>query len=158
MDQHFLCGVTSGKARHEKDHPRNGYSRLLTHVARVCSGVRVALPEDEATLVELMADFYAEAGFELNRRHAAMAFAALLRDARLGQVWLIEADSQPAGYLVLTFGYSMEYGGPAGILEDLFVRAEFRGRGLGTAAARELRAFLSCSRPARCLRGSGPRE
>ncbi len=35
----------------------------------------------------------------------------------------------------------MEYGGPAGILEDLFVRAEFRGRGLGTAAARELRAF-----------------
>ncbi len=33
-------------------------------VARACSGVRVALPEDEATLVELMAEFYAEAGFE----------------------------------------------------------------------------------------------
>ncbi len=78
-----------------------------------------------------MAEFYAEAGFELKRSHAAKAFAVLLSNERLGQVWLIEADSEAAGYLVLTFGYSMEYGGRVGTLDDLFVRAPFRDRGLG---------------------------
>jgi ribosomal protein S18 acetylase RimI-like enzyme len=103
--------------------------------------VRAAAPDDEGTLVELMSEFYAEAGFELNRPHATKAFAALLAEERLGQVWLIEADAEPVGYLVLTFGYSMEYGGHAGTLEDLFVRAPFRDRRLGTEAIQELRVF-----------------
>ncbi len=103
--------------------------------------MRAAVPEDEAKLVELMAEFYAEAGFELNRRHAAEAFGTLLADKRLGQVWLIETASEFAGYVALTFGYSMESGGRDATLEDLYIRAPFRGGGLGKGALAEMRAF-----------------
>lgn len=64
--------------------------------------MKTAAPNDGTKLVELMAEFYAEAGFTLNRQHAAKAFAALLADERFGQVWLLEAESKPAGYLVAT--------------------------------------------------------
>jgi len=86
-----------------------------------------------------MAEFYAESGYPLAAEAAARAFAALLDEPRLGRVWLMEADGEPAGYVVLTVGFSMEYGGLRGFVDDLFVRAAFRGRGLAVAALAELR-------------------
>lgn len=104
--------------------------------------MRKASPADTPSLVELMAEFYAEAGFLLNRPHATAAFTALLADDRLGQVWLLEtARGEPAGYLVLTWCYSMEYGGLKAVLDDFFVRPAYRNAGLGTAALTEARAF-----------------
>ncbi len=103
--------------------------------------MRKASPEDVDRLVQLMDEFYAEAAYKLNHRRAAKAFAALLADKRLGQIWFIQSGTLDVGYLVLTFCFSMEYGGPSAILDDFFIQAPFRGRGLGTAALGELRAF-----------------
>jgi len=96
--------------------------------------VRRATADDGATLVELMAEFYAESGYALDRQHAAAAFSALLADPALGLVWLIEHEAQVAGYVVLTFVFGMEYGGPMAVIDDFFVRPAFRNAGLGTAA------------------------
>lgn len=93
------------------------------------SPVRPARLDDVPALVALMGQFYAEAGFPLPEANARAAFAALLGDPRLGGVWLAEADAGPAGYAVLTVGYSMEYGGLRGFVDDLFVRPAARGRG-----------------------------
>ncbi len=101
--------------------------------------VRPAAPGDVPLLIRLMAEFYAEAGYTAEPGRAATAFADLLGDPAHGRVWVIEADGEPAGYIVLTLGYSMEYGGRDGFLDDLFIRAPFRGRGLGTAAVDALR-------------------
>jgi GNAT superfamily N-acetyltransferase len=101
--------------------------------------VRAARPDDVATLVALMGEFYAESGFPLPEAAAARTFAALLADPTLGQLWLLEADGAPAGYLALTLGFSMEYGGLRGFVDDLFVRAAARGRGLAAAALEEAR-------------------
>jgi ribosomal protein S18 acetylase RimI-like enzyme len=62
------------------------------------------------------------------------ALAQLLAVESLGRVWLIECDTEPAGYLVLTFGFSLEFGGRDAFVDELFVREEFRGRGLGRRA------------------------
>jgi GNAT superfamily N-acetyltransferase len=102
--------------------------------------VRLARPADVPELVELMTDFYAEAGFPLPPEPAMRTFAALLDDPRLGRVWMMEADGEPAGYVVLTVSFSMEYGGLRGFIDDLFVRPGFRGRGLAAAALDELRS------------------
>jgi GNAT superfamily N-acetyltransferase len=96
---------------------------------------------DTDTLVDLMDEFYAEAGFKLDRTHALEAFAALLVDPRLGRIWLIQAGSIDVGYVALAFVYSLEHGGPAALLDDFFVRAPFRNTGLGTAALAAVRAF-----------------
>jgi GNAT superfamily N-acetyltransferase len=99
-----------------------------------------ATTADVSLLVDLMAEFYGEAAYELDRRHAAAAFTALLDDPALGRVWILESDGQIGGYIVLTLGYSMEYGGRDAFVDDLFVRAPFRNRGLGTAAIETARA------------------
>jgi len=98
-----------------------------------------ATPGDCTVLVDLMSEFYAESGYPLNRQRAEVAFSELLADQELGQVWLIEAEPGVVGYVVLTLGYSMEYGGRDAFVDDLFIRQPFRGRGLGKAALTELR-------------------
>jgi GNAT superfamily N-acetyltransferase len=103
--------------------------------------VRCATAEDTQTLVELMADFYSEAEYVLNREHATRAFEALFADPQRGRTWIIAADSEDVGYVVLTFVYSMEYGGLTALVEDLYVRPESRNAGLGTAALAEVRLF-----------------
>lgn len=103
--------------------------------------MRRASLADIQQLVELMAEFYAESGYTLNRRHAARAFATLLGDDRLGHVWFIQSESMDVGYVVLTLKYGMGYGGLTAWVDDLFIRAPFRNKGLATAALAELREF-----------------
>ncbi len=96
--------------------------------------MRQASFSDIPQLVELMREFYAESDFALNEAHAAAAFSALLADERLGAIWLLDVAEKPAGYLVLTWCYSMEYGGQKAVLDDFFVRPAHRNTGVGTAA------------------------
>ena len=100
---------------------------------------RPATSADVPLLVEMMTEFYAESGYPLDAARARTAFEQLLTDPRSGQVWLLLWDGQPAGYVVMTLGYSMEYGGRDAFVDDLFVRPSCRGRGLGTLALAELR-------------------
>jgi GNAT superfamily N-acetyltransferase len=44
---------------------------------------------------------------------------------------------------VLTVGFSMEYGGLRGFVDDLFVRAPFRGRGVAGAGLEAVRRAAS---------------
>jgi ribosomal protein S18 acetylase RimI-like enzyme len=59
-------------------------------------------------------------------------------------VWILESDGQPAGYVVLCIGFSLEYGGLDAFVDDLFVRPACRRRGLGRTALAEL--FEECRR------------
>jgi GNAT superfamily N-acetyltransferase len=95
--------------------------------------IRLARTEDGRGLVGLMTEFYAEAGFPLDPDPARRAFARLLGDRALGRIWIAEDAGTPVGYLVLTFGFSMEFGAPRGFVDDFFVRPAARGRGLGEA-------------------------
>ncbi len=95
---------------------------------------------DRDCLVALMSQFYSEAGYPLNVGRAAAAFEELLSDDSLGLVWLIMEDQQAAGYLIVTLGFSMEYGGRDAFIDDLFVQPTSRGKGLGTMALAKARA------------------
>lgn len=101
--------------------------------------IRLAGLADVPALVALMAAFYAESDYPLPADRARDAFAALLADARLGGVWIAGGDDDPDGYAVLTVGYSMEYGGLRGFVDDLFVRPGARGAGVASALLRAAR-------------------
>ena len=103
--------------------------------------MRRASSVDIPLLVSLMAEFYAEADYDLNRTQAAEAFAAILADDRFGYIWVIQAERQDVGHVVLTLRYAMEYGGLIACLDDLYVRPDWRNKGLSTAALIELRKF-----------------
>ena len=101
--------------------------------------MRPAKSDDLPKLLDLMADFYAESGYVLDRTHAAEAFSALLADDRLGRVWLIEQGSEAVGHVVVTFVFAVEYGGVTAVVDDFYVRPASRGAGLGTSALAEVR-------------------
>lgn len=103
--------------------------------------MRPANVNDIPILVELMTNFYAEAGYELEKARAAGAFADILANERLGYVWIIQDGSDDAGHLVVTFRYAMEYGGILACLDDLYVRPASRNKGLGVAAVTGLKEF-----------------
>ena len=97
-------------------------------------GVEHAATSDLPLLVELMQAFYHESAVPLDRQWATKGFSLLLADPSLGGVWLLWRDGHAAGYIVLTVGFSMEYAGMTGVIDDLFVRPEHRRHGVGTAA------------------------
>jgi ribosomal protein S18 acetylase RimI-like enzyme len=114
------------------------------------SRIRAASPADIPALVGLMSAFYAEAGLPLPRTPAERAFATLLAEPRLGGVWLAEDDDTARGYVVLTLGFSMEYGGTRGFIDDLFVDPAARGRGVAAALLDRVRS-ASAERGVRVL-------
>jgi GNAT superfamily N-acetyltransferase len=104
------------------------------------AAIRQAGAEDLAAVLELMQEFYAESGYPLNIDRARAGFLPLLTSEPLGQVWLAEVEGRPVGHLVLTFCYSMEYGGRSAFVDDLFVRPARRNRGVGRALLAQARA------------------
>ena len=83
-------------------------------------------------MVELMSEFYAESSYALNREWAAESFAALLGDEARGAAWIARCRDEPVGHVVLALRHSMEFGGLAGVIDDLFVRPQFRRKGVGS--------------------------
>ena len=88
---------------------------------------------DIPSLVELMSQFHAESSYALDRERAAASFAQLLRDEARGAVWIARRGTEAAGHVVLVLRHSMEFGGTAGVIDDLFVRPQFRRQGVGSA-------------------------
>jgi ribosomal protein S18 acetylase RimI-like enzyme len=54
--------------------------------------------------------------------------------ADLGQAWLLWLGEKPAGYVILTLGYSFEFRGRDAFIDELYIEPEFRRRGLGRRA------------------------
>jgi GNAT superfamily N-acetyltransferase len=100
--------------------------------------VRPATSSDIGVLVDLMGEFYAESGFPLDRAWAARSFAALMADPARGVVWLILSDGQPAGHVVMSVRFAMEFGGLSAYIDDLFVREAHRRKGAARAGLEAL--------------------
>ena len=113
--------------------------KVRTMAERRGAHVRPAGVDDIPALGSLMIEFYAEAELSLTRPAAERTFAALLAAPDRGGAWLLESDGQPAGFVVLTVSFSMEYGGLRGFVDDFFVARRYRRRGLGGMALQAVR-------------------
>jgi ribosomal protein S18 acetylase RimI-like enzyme len=96
------------------------------------NSTKLATSADIEELVNLMTEFYAEFGYELNDKLSRQAFSDLIENCELGEVWLLRHNNQTVGYIVLTVGFSMEYGGRDAFVDDLFIRSKYRRLGLGS--------------------------
>jgi ribosomal protein S18 acetylase RimI-like enzyme len=67
--------------------------------------------------------------FDEPRRRAI--FEDFLNEAGFGRAWLIFEGEKLAGYVVLTLGFSFEYRGRDGYIDELYLDGQFRGRGIG---------------------------
>jgi ribosomal protein S18 acetylase RimI-like enzyme len=100
---------------------------------------RYAEWKDVDRLLEMMRDLYAHDGTnfdEATSREATNELISSMDSAitDFGRIWLIERNGEVVGYIVLTFGFSLEYGGMHGFIDELFVQEGFRGEGAGSQA------------------------
>jgi len=96
-------------------------------------GFRLAVESDADVLLEFMRAYYAFDGHGFDHEKARVALTALLRDAQFGLAWLILDGVSPVGYIVLCFGYSLEWLGRDAFVDEFYLREEYRGRGWGRA-------------------------
>lgn len=82
----------------------------------------------------MMAKLYAGENIPFDAARARRATEKLLAEPEFGGVWTIRAEGAPAGYLALLLGYSLEFGGRFGLLDELFVEEAWRGSGIGKQA------------------------
>ncbi|WP_322865584.1 GNAT family N-acetyltransferase [Aquicoccus sp. G2-2] len=96
------------------------------------STLTLARPEDFDRLAPLVATFHAESGFETTEDGRRTAIEPLLEGTPHGVAYLIGPRRAPVGYIVISFGYSVEMGGIDGFIDEFFIRDKVRGRGMGT--------------------------
>jgi GNAT superfamily N-acetyltransferase len=82
----------------------------------------------------MMREFYVFEGIPYDESRAIRLLTQLVSDATCGRLALVEQEGELAGYLILGFGFSVEFGGRDALLDELFIRPEFRGQGLGSSA------------------------
>lgn len=91
----------------------------------------VAGDSDPDLLERLAGERYAAAGYSCaveRCRTVGRALARLVADEGLGRVWLMRAPGECAGYLVVTLGFSIKYGGRASVATAVPAAAVARGR------------------------------
>lgn len=104
--------------------------------------IRAANAGDVPTLNLMIHEF---ADFE--RLPVAATEASLLRDgfgeAPKFRVLLAEWEGQPAGYVLFFDYYSSFEGRPGLFLEDIYIRGQYRGKGIGKALLARLASVAS---------------
>ncbi|MEM6741482.1 MAG: GNAT family N-acetyltransferase [Pseudomonadota bacterium] len=100
-------------------------------------------PSDLSRLDPLVAAFHAEMALESSAETRATSLAPLLDGSPYGAAYLIGPARAPVGYLVVTFSWSIEFGGLEATLDEIWIRPAVRGRGMAGEALAALLAALA---------------
>jgi ribosomal protein S18 acetylase RimI-like enzyme len=109
----------------------------------VSAAFTLAKPEHLDRLIGLVTAFHAEAGIEQSDEARRNGLAPLLDGIPHGVAYLIGPARAPIGYVIISFGWSVEFGGMDAIVDEIYVRPGVRGRGIASEALLALPNALS---------------
>jgi ribosomal protein S18 acetylase RimI-like enzyme len=105
--------------------------------------VVAAAPPGAGRLVAAARRFHGESGYEVGPAQA-MAIHTLCSDPSLGRAWLLaDGRGRDVGYALAYGRHSIDHGGRVAVLDDLWIDAAFRGRGLGRRLMQAVLADMS---------------
>lgn len=102
---------------------------------------------DIPALLPLMQAFCRDEKLAWDAGQRRALLEALLATPATGSVWLAAHPDRLAGYAIIGFCFSLEFGGRFALLDELYVLPPFQGQQLGT---RLLQAAEACAREAGC--------
>lgn len=91
---------------------------------------RPATLDDIADVVTLRTAFYEEEGYPDDPARATQLLEQLVADSRYGRLFVRDKEA----YVLVTFGFSLEFDGRDAFVDELYVAPHARGRGYGTEA------------------------
>lgn len=97
--------------------------------------IRPLMPEHREIVFSMMRPFFSSDAVEKSPEDAVLYRSI---DDCIGPCpylsgYLLEWDGEPAGYGMIVLGYSTENGGLCLMVEDLYIKPEFRCLGIGTS-------------------------
>lgn len=92
---------------------------------------KTATNSDRNLLLTLTKEFYQIEHLTYNVEVLNKCFAEIFTSDNLAIIWIIYANLEPAGYLVLTFGYSLEFHGRDALIDEFYIRENYRSLGIG---------------------------
>ncbi len=98
---------------------------------RVQPEFRLATTADAELLLDFMRDYYVFDGHHYEREPARTALLGLLNNPAFGLAWLVLDSGTAVGYIVLCFGYSLEYLGRDAFIDEFYLIESHRRRGWG---------------------------
>ena len=107
--------------------------------------LHLAKASDLDRLRPMVAAFHEQEGFDTSDEQRTAAIHPLLEGSPLGAIWLIGPQIAPVGYVVVSFGWSLELGGMDGFIDEIWIREKVRGRGMGSEALLALQKALSAA-------------
>lgn len=99
-------------------------------------------PAQLEELLPLVSAYHAFENVESSSEHRRSSVANLLRDKSLGEIWLIRKPDSLIGYIAVCYSYSIEFGGRDAFIDEFYVEAAERGRGIGSWVLVEVSALL----------------
>mgnify|MGYP001545153316 FL=1 len=107
------------------------------------ASLTLAGPDQLEKLDAWVAACQADANITLSAEQRRAGIAPLLEGIPHGAAYLIGPARAPIGYLVITFGWSLEFGGLDGFIDEIYVRPGVRGRGIASETLQALPRALA---------------
>lgn len=104
--------------------------------------IHLAKADDLDRVLPMVAAYHKEGGIEADEAHRRAAIEPLLEGSPHGAVWLIGPRMAPVGYVAVAFGWSIEFGGMDGWIDEIWIREKVRRRGMGSEALNDLMKTL----------------
>ncbi|NJK51753.1 MAG: GNAT family N-acetyltransferase [Leptolyngbyaceae cyanobacterium SU_3_3] len=82
-------------------------------------------------LIKLMSELYAYDHLPFDEQTACSALQLILGNDSYGCIHLIYINEEIIGYLIVTFGFSLEYGGRDAFVDEIYVQEKYRRQGIG---------------------------
>jgi len=88
---------------------------------------------DRKIITRLIKDFYKETPGErgISDKKIKKTFFAFVADPGKGKILVIEKEKVIAGYAIVANFWSNEWGGNVLFLDEIYIKPEFRGQGIG---------------------------
>ena len=107
------------------------------------TALTLARPDNIDRLLRLVADFHLEEGITQDDETRRVALMPLLEGSPHGAIYLIGPGRAPIGYVILSFGWSVEFAGLDGMIDEIYIRPGVRGRGIGSEVLNSLPKALA---------------
>ncbi|TCL09603.1 acetyltransferase (GNAT) family protein [Shimia isoporae] len=98
------------------------------------TALHLADTNDFAKLDPLVEAFHAEMQIPSDAETRAKGILPLLQGSPYGAAYILGPRLAPVGYVVVTFGWSVEFGGMDAFVDEVYIRPAVRGRGMATEA------------------------
>lgn len=82
----------------------------------------------------MMAEFNAIDNYPFDEKLTQDNLQSFVTSPSAGRLWIICCDEVVAGYMVLAFGFSFEYKGRDAFIDEIYLKQEFRNKGIGKSA------------------------